>query len=112
MNSAKKETGLTEATEKAIINVVSSQPKAQELLLYGSRAKSTFRHSSDIDLVLKGEELTISDKFAIENELDDLMLPYKIDLALYQHIKNEDLLRHIDRVGLLLFDRKRAETTS
>lgn len=35
----------------------------------------------------------------IENELDDLLLPYTIDLSLYHQIGNADLIEHIDRVG-------------
>jgi hypothetical protein len=31
--------------------------------------------------------------------LDDLLLPYKIDLSLLREIDNPQLLDHIDRVG-------------
>jgi predicted nucleotidyltransferase len=108
MSKVNTRTGLKPSDEKAIVEVVSSNSNAEGLILYGSRAKGTFRNGSDIDLVLKGDKLTLSDKFAIENELDDLMLPYKIDLALLHHISDEGLLEHISRVGIVLFDRKGA----
>jgi hypothetical protein len=35
----------------------------------------------------------------IENEIEDLMLPYKLDLSLFHQIENPDLIEHIKRVG-------------
>lgn len=37
------------------------------------------------------------------NVLNDLLLPYKIDLSLLKHIKNPELLEHIHRVGKIFF---------
>ena len=68
--------------------------------MYGSRAKGTFRNGSDIDLTLLGKGLTLSILFAIENDLGDLMLPYKIDLSILQKIEDPDLVGHIERVGV------------
>ena len=41
----------------------------------------------------------------IENELDELLLPYKIDLSLMQKIESRELIDHIRRVGVV-FDEK------
>jgi predicted nucleotidyltransferase len=92
--------GLKESTIAAIQAVFRRYPQVEKAILYGSRAKGNFRNGSDIDLVLVGESLTLTDQFKIETELDDLMLPYKIDLAIYHQIENEDLVGHIDRVGI------------
>ena len=70
-----------------------------EVILYGSRAMGNYKTGSDIDLVLKGTKLSLTDLLKIENELDDLMLPYKIDVALYHQINNPELIEHIQRVG-------------
>jgi len=35
----------------------------------------------------------------IETEIDDLLLPYQVDLSLYHQIANEELKEHIQRVG-------------
>lgn len=42
----------------------------------------------------------------IENELDDLLLPYKIDLSLYDQIDNEELKEHIRRAGQVFYHRQ------
>lgn len=96
--------GLSEKTIKAIQGILEKYPQIDKVILYGSRAKGTFRNGSDIDLVLVGDKLTLSDQFRIETELDDLLLPYMIDLALYQQIENEDLVGHIDRMGMVFFE--------
>ncbi len=42
----------------------------------------------------------------IENELDDLLLPYKIDLSIYNQIENTDLIAHIQRAGIVFYEKK------
>lgn len=52
---------------------------------------------------MKGDGLNLTEQLRIENELDDLLLPYKIDLSVYHHIQNADLIDHIDRVGVVFY---------
>jgi hypothetical protein len=40
----------------------------------------------------------------LDQGIDDLLLPYRIDLALYHQIENEDLVGHIDRMGMVFFE--------
>lgn len=89
----------------AIQDVFSRYPEVNSAVLYGSRAKENYRNGSDIDLVLKGEKLNLSLLQKIENELDELYLPYKIDLSIYHQISNEDLLEHIERVGKVFYEK-------
>ena len=39
----------------------------------------------------------------IENQIDDLMLPYTVDLSQYHLLENADLVAHIDRVGVEIY---------
>lgn len=91
--------GLKEEVIKKIQGCLKKHSGIDEALLYGSRAMGNFHRGSDIDLVLKGKYLTLSDLFEIENDIDDLMLWYKIDISLYKHINNPELIEHIKRVG-------------
>lgn len=91
--------GLTEQVRGQIEEVFSHYPPVQKAILYGSRAMGTFRHNSDIDLTLIGKDITFSELLQIENELDDLLLPYQIDLSIFHKIENADLVDHINRVG-------------
>jgi predicted nucleotidyltransferase len=76
------------------------------VLLYGSRAKGTFKDGSDIDLTLKGSGLNLTVLNRIDNELDDLLLPWSFDLSLYAQIQSPELIEHIDRVGIDFYMRK------
>ncbi len=69
--------------------------------IYGSRAMGNFKNGSDIDICLFGK-IDLLTKHKIENELDELMLPYTIDISIYQNIKNRDLKKHIDTKGITL----------
>lgn len=93
-----------------IHEVLAAHEEVTQAILYGSRAKGNDRPNSDIDLTLLGDRLNLSVLFEIENALDDLLLPYKIDLSLYSHIKNSALLEHIAQVGKVLYTRDRAVT--
>ncbi len=101
MSQAKKcSSGLKDTEIAAIQRVFKMHPKITKVILYGSRAKGNYRPGSDIDLTLQGEGLEYVDLVAIDNELDDLLLPYTIDLSIQQQIENPDLIEHIERVGL------------
>ena len=97
--------GLKEQTIESICTVLVRHPAVKKVVLYGSRAKGNFKPGSDIDLTLFGPSLTSRDLTVIADELDDLLLPYKIDLSLYAHLDHEELRNHIDRVGVVFYRR-------
>jgi len=47
--------------------------------------------------------LSTTKLFKIIDELDELFLPWKIDLSLYHQIDNPALLEHIQQVGVLFY---------
>jgi predicted nucleotidyltransferase len=95
--------GLKSSTIAAINSVFSRYPQIKKVLVYGSRAKGNHRPGSDIDLTLIGPNLSHTDLLKITNDLDDLLLPQKIDLSLHHQIESADLLDHIKRVGQVFF---------
>jgi len=100
--------GLSAATLQTIGAVLARFPQIDQALLYGSRAKGNFKPGSDIDLTLQGPALTQSVLGDIEEALDDLLLPYEIDLSIYEQLGNPELAAHIDRVGQPLYQKKPA----
>lgn len=105
-SSESKPYGLTPGQITAIQEVFRHHGKIGKAILYGSRAKGTYRPGSDIDLTLQGEDLSFSDLVRIANELDDLLLPFNIDLSILQSIENPDLIAHINRVGVDFYDKE------
>ena len=63
---------------------------------------------SDIDLTLFGDGLTDAVMSRIYWALDDLLLPYKIDLSVFSGLKHPALIDHIRRAGIVLFTREPA----
>ena len=97
--------GLTETTIDKIRSVFVRFPEIDKAVLYGSRAKGNYKTGSDIDLTLYGPAIT-SDLFsAITSMLDDLLLPYTIDLSLLDEISHAKLREHIERVGVVFYER-------
>jgi predicted nucleotidyltransferase len=95
--------GLPEEAIAKLCSVFSQYPAIQSVLLYGSRAKGNYRPGSDIDLSIQAPALGLSDLLAIENQIDDLLLPWTVDLSLLHHIDNPELIDHIRRVGTPLY---------
>lgn len=97
------DSGLSDKDVESIRETLRLFPKVGEAILYGSRAKGSYRLGSDFDLTLKGNELSYQDLLNIELALDDLLLPYKIDLSLHHQLDNPQLIDHIARVGKSLY---------
>ena len=102
--------GLTEEAIARINAVFAACPQIERVVLYGSRAKGIQRNGSDIDLTIEGEAVSPSQLLRIENALDDLLLPYKMDISLLRQIGNPELLAHIQRVGLVFYEKNAPET--
>jgi predicted nucleotidyltransferase len=98
--------GLSEKTIAAIARVLERFPGVETALLFGSRAKGTHRHGSDIDLALVGPSLGWRTVGRIYDALDDLLLPHRFSLTVYDENTDSDIAAHIERVGILLFERE------
>lgn len=96
--------GLSSKTIQKINSVFAKYPQVREVLVYGSRSKGTYRPSSDIDLTMLGTDLDTTLLLKIENDLDDLLLPYQIDLSIYTQIENPDVVEHIKEYGQVFYD--------
>jgi predicted nucleotidyltransferase len=98
--------GLKEDTTKKICAVFARFPQIEKALLYGSRAKGSYKNGSDIDLTLQGgSELTFDVLLKIMNELDELLLPYTIDLSIFNDISDPEVIEHIQRVAVTFYQR-------
>lgn len=97
--------GLGEHNLHAIIDVLSSVKKVQRALIYGSRAKGNYRSNSDIDIMVEGECLTIADLSMIDVRLDDLLLPWQIDLCARNRVGNQALLDEVEKWGVVVYQR-------
>ncbi|AJF06593.1 nucleotidyltransferase domain-containing protein [Geoalkalibacter subterraneus] len=101
--TADNEFGISPTDLARIVGVFEHHEDIDEVVLYGSRAKGNYRPGSDIDLTLCGENLNLRTLNRVSNDLDDLLLPYSFDVSIYSQIENEDLIDHIQRVGVTIY---------
>ncbi len=100
------EFGLPDATLAVIRSILAGCPEVEQAILYGSRAKGTYRPGSDIDLTLVGERLDLRILGAIAARLEEAPIPYQVDLSLWSQIDHNGLREHIERVGVVFYRRE------
>jgi predicted nucleotidyltransferase len=95
--------GLTLVAQKKLCSIFKQFPSINRVILYGSRAMGNFKPGSDIDLTIDGDDFSTDELLSVMSKIDDLMLPYKVDLSIFHSLDHEDLLDHIKRVGLIFY---------
>lgn len=95
--------GLPQDATARILEPLTEWPAIQRVVLYGSRALGRQRSGSDIDLCLEAPDMDLAELMVLGAQLDDLLLPWRIDLQLRHLIRHPGLLEHIDRVGITLY---------
>jgi predicted nucleotidyltransferase len=91
--------GLTAVMLDKIKAVFIKYSQVDSVIIYGSRAMGNYKPYSDIDLTLIGTGINLSLLTKIEFDLDDLLLPYKFDISIFNKITNTDLIIHIQQQG-------------
>jgi len=96
--------GLTDSDIKIILSILEKYKAVETAIIYGSRALGNYKKGSDIDIALKGKELTQDICSKIHYELEEeTLLPYFFDITNYQMINNKEIKEHIDRVGKIFY---------
>jgi uncharacterized protein len=99
--------GLSESTRKKICAVFENIKPIERVLIYGSRAMGNFKPGSDIDLTIVDVDLNQKTLADVNDLIDDLLLPYKVDLSIYKTLGHPELKEHINRVGLEFYVRSK-----
>lgn len=97
--------GLPDKTLATIRHILAECPAVEKAILYGSRAKGNHRPGSDIDLTLIGDRLDLNILGELSARLDESPIPYQVDLSLWSRIDNAKLREHIERVGVVFYQR-------
>lgn len=98
--------GLKDKDYKLIKNVFHSISKIEEVIVFGSRAMGTEKPGSDVDLALKGNDITLNDILKLKHNLEELPIIYDFDLINYHTINTPALIEHIDRHGILFYKKE------
>lgn len=97
--------GLSSETLAKIAEVLECFAEVDRAVMFGSRAKGTHKHGSDIDLALVGSGLEWRKIGKIYDALDELPLPYRFSVIRLDAGTDPDVAAHIARVGIPIFDR-------
>ena len=97
--------GLKDAHREAIIAAIAANDRVERAVLFGSRATGTNTVSSDVDIALFGDGLTLTDHARLAAALDEIPMAQSIDLLLYDSIQDRTLREHIRSDGVEWFVR-------
>lgn len=98
--------GLSEDNIKELIDILSSCPHIEQAIIFGSRVRGDYRPGSDVDLSLKGKDLTLADVAWLDAKLEDSYIPYFFDTNIYSRLRNQDLIDDIDREGEVIYQKE------
>ncbi|HEV7350983.1 nucleotidyltransferase domain-containing protein [Telluribacter sp.] len=100
--------GISERSYGLLREAFQKYPEVEEVLIFGSRAKGTYRKGSDIDLAIKGLRCSTQTAADLAGYLNEQVpIPYSVDVVYYDGLKQAELKAHIDRVGKPLFEYSR-----
>jgi uncharacterized protein len=98
--------GLLDRDLRLIREAANTLPEIRQIILFGSRAKGTQKTGSDVDLAIKGEAVSYATALRLADLLNEEQpLPYFFDVLNYHSISEPELKDHIDRVGVILFEK-------
>lgn len=90
----------------------------EEAVLYGSRSRGTQRTYSDLDLCILSRNMDIISLARLSEDLEDLDLPWKIDLTLRRTHRLQpaadprfSLAHQVAATGVLFYERASVDTS-
>ena len=99
--------GSSETDERYVLDALRRFPQIERAILFGSRAKGGYKASSDIDLALYGADVDLDVLSGLKALLEEVgPLPHRFDLIGATHLSHKELAAHIERVGIIIYDRR------
>ena len=92
--------GLKEKYRTAIITEIAKNDRVERAVLFGSRAMGTNTVTSDVDIVLFGDTLTLSDQAKLCAAMELIPMAQSVDLVLFNKIDHPPLIEHICKYGI------------
>lgn len=95
--------GFAEHDWQETLAVFKKYPEIEKVVLFGSRAKNTFKPMSDVDIVLFGDKIDYSFIARIKSEFEESKIPYFFDILDYKKITSDDLKKHVQIHGRTIY---------
>jgi len=97
--------GLKDIHRNAIFSIFAASDRVERAVLFGSRAMGTNTVSSDVDIALFGNELTLKDQARIAEALEEIPMAQSVDLILYDSIRDVAFKQQIKEHGIDWYQR-------
>jgi predicted nucleotidyltransferase len=102
IDETKEQYGIPKEFLEKIIAAIKTNNNIKEIILFGSRAKGNFKTGSDVDIALVSNDISYDEISHIRTNIDELLLPYNVDIIDYNKITNNALKEHILKVGQVI----------
>jgi proline iminopeptidase len=95
--------GLDERIYVDMARVFARYPAVEQVLIFGSRAKDTWKPGSDIDLAIVAPGMSDAAFSQLWNELDELPLVFKLDVVHLDRLNQAGLRERILSEGQVFY---------
>lgn len=95
--------GLEEHILDKLRVVLAAHPAVERAVIYGSRAKGTFKPASDIDLAAYAPRLDANEFVRLRFEIQELPIVFKLDVAHVDALTDASLAHEIATHGVEFF---------
>jgi predicted nucleotidyltransferase len=97
--------GLSERALNSLRNYFAGVPEVEQVILYGSRARGDHHKGSDIDFMLIGSGITPRLLSKMDMEIDDLLLPWFIQITDRKEVRDASFLEVVEKEGVVFWER-------
>ncbi len=96
--------GILERDIRYIKKALEQCEEIEKAIIFGSRAMGNYKNGSDVDIAVLGELISNNTILKLNDYLNEIYpLPYFFDIINYNSITNENLKKHIDIEGKIIY---------
>ncbi len=100
--------GIRDEELRLIREILSKYDAVQEALVFGSRTQADCKCSDDVDIAIKGEQLTPAITKEIAYELnEETLMTYRFDVVSFDLLISDELKDHIENEGVCIYEKKK-----
>ncbi len=99
----KNKYGIEEKIFDEMLAIFKEISQISQVILFGSRAKGTYKETSDIDLAVEFEKE--DKKLLLIRRLDEMRCALKFDVLNRKQIQNEQLINDIKTEGIVIYQK-------
>ncbi|MCQ6275927.1 nucleotidyltransferase domain-containing protein [Bacillus sp. V3B] len=102
------ETGISKRFISVLQSYCLKKDHIDKILLFGSRARGDYHRSSDIDLAVFTKESSHTQQNLIEQAINEMPTPLKIDVVFMDRLNKEKLISNIRKEGIVIYEQGKA----